>query len=276
MKKERKHILCFALLLVCLLAVTKTKVQAAATYVTNNTSSVVEAGGAKFEAKESYKNGVYRYKIVMKATGKSGDLSTGKDKKAVTLATGTTYNFATNGTLLFYSKYGKKAGLSEYGGYNYINTIYCLNIKTGKKTVIAKGKNFTVENCNGTYLYCGPDNSCDGIDLYAVNLKTKAKRHMVSGISSVIFYGKKTIAVPNTENGLNIVAYIFNQSGTGKTKIGSVHRLSLINGKIYGLIEKYDSNRRMLYRTFIFNPKTMKRKYISDWSSTYPDLFLAK
>lgn len=144
---------------------------AESTYIVNHTvDTPCKAGGVTFVARTYQSGNIYPAKIIMKKNGEE-----------IIIADNANAAFITNGKVLYYSKHGT---MIDKEFYRFQNTIYRYNIKSGKHTKIITGVDYTVCNCNGKYLYYGTDNGGEGIDLYAINLKTKKKRHMADTVGT--------------------------------------------------------------------------------------------
>lgn len=231
-------------------------------YSAEGTWDKVEIGNKSFYAESSY-NG--HYNIYMKKNG-----------VRKTIAADTASTFVTNGLFLFYSKIGKY--VDNAGGIKrYKQTIYRININTGKKKRIASGTAFTPLACSGnTWLYAGVSNGYDGggYNLYAVNIKTGAKRLMKKiAIKPQYESGKVLVGSSHSDAG-NAPYYIFNKNGTGKTKIGDAAR-ARIKGKYiyYAVMNHNQSNYTIKYKVFRCNLQGKNKKAVTGWLNSFPSSY---
>lgn len=252
---KKKKLLCFVLLLV-LGMIIPVKAEAATKYEVNHAiDSPVKIGKATFTSKQYKIGNQYYYKIVMTKNGKSK-----------TILDRTEAAFLTNGIDLFYVKCGSK--INEY---EYKKTIYKYHIKTGKKTRIVSGKEFTVCGCSGNYLFCGTDYMADGVEMYSLNLKTKKKKKMVDAVGSVCIANGRVITGTNSGAVDNLPIYSFKLNGSGKVKITDGILLKAEKNKIYYAVvnETYDK-----YRVYTCSLVGKNKKAISGWSATIPSKYL--
>lgn len=188
-----------------------------------------------------------------------------KNGKESIIADNANAEFITNGKVLYYSKHEK---MIDKELYRFQNTIYRYNIKSGKHTKIITGVDYTVCNCSGKYLYYGTDNGPDGVDLYAINLKTKKKRHMVDGVGIVRMSGKRVITDTNTGDAANFPIHSFKFDGSGKKKIADGMLMSARNGKVI----YYVCNEKILgeYKVYQCTAKGKNKKALSGWVTDIP------
>lgn len=219
MKKLKKLNLIGLLTIVLLTIISTPQIsKAASKYVSNVAIDTKQkVGNVTFVSKQYKVGSSYYCKIIMKKGGKSKTI----DKK-------TTAAFVTNGKILYYAKEGKL--IDEY---RHKNTIYKYTVKTGKKQKLVTGTDYTVLGCSGTYLYCGTNNGADGVDLYALNIKTKKKKHMIDVVGNVFVSGSRVVTSTNTGDVGNYPIHSFKLNGTGKKKIVDGILLKAKKGKIY-------------------------------------------
>lgn len=253
MKKKILLLICF--MISCLSGITSLKAEAAEKYVRNRAVNTVQSvNGVKFVARQYKSGSSYYYKIIMK-----------KGNKSKTIAKKTTSDFVTNGKVLYYVKVG-----SRISDYQYRNTIYQYNIKTGKHTKIISGTEYTVCGCSGTYLYCGVDNWADGVELYALNLKTKKKKHMVDVVGGVYVYGNRVVTSTNTGDVGNYPIYSFNLNGSGKKKLDNGGVLKVEKGKVYYYRLSQDT---MKYKIYTCSLTGKKKKAVTGWVKEIPSKY---
>lgn len=160
-----------------------------------------------------------------------------KGGSAKTLATDVKYRFITNGHYMFYSKnlrskqYVKDIGtsLDKYA-------LYQLDLVTGKSVRLATGPELTPFDCSGSVLYYGPYKSLYGADLYAMNLKTKKKTLMVSGVRDATYSNGYVITAPHHNVGINLPVYSFKANGKGKKKIATAMEVRVIKKRVYYIV----------------------------------------
>lgn len=211
--------------------------------------------GATFVAKQHKVGSRYLSKIIWTKNGKS-----------TTILSGVEAAFVTNGKVLYYSKPTKKLS-----AYSWRETIYCYNIKSKKSKKIISGTDYTVCGCSGTYLYCGNDNGADGVNLYAVNIKTKKKKHMVNAVGSVAVSNGKVVTTTNSGAIGNYPIYVFNSNGSRKKKIADGCHATIKNGKIYFVRYNYASGKVRVYRCSL---KGKNKKAVTGWCSSIPSKYL--
>lgn len=221
-------------------------------YVTNCAMGVKQTvGKTSFIAKQYKVGNDYRYKIVMKKNGKSK-----------TIAKNTTCAFTTNGKIVYYVARGKKTG-----DYSYKNTIYKYTIKSGKKSKVVAGTDYTVKGCSGSYIYCGTDLNADGVKLYAINVKTKKKTYMRDCAGGVYVAGKYVIASTNTGAPGNYPIYSYKLNGKGKKKIADGGVLKVEGNKVYYSIVDESCCK---FKVYTCSPNGNNKKEITGWLDTVP------
>lgn len=206
-----------------------------------------KVGDITFIVKQYQKDSSYYYKIIMKKNGKTKTI----EKKMDT-------SFVTNGEILYYAKEGKK---NE--DYESMNTIYKYIVKTGKKEKIAAGINYTVCGCSGKYLYCGTNNGADGVDLYAVNVKTKKKKHMTDVVGGVYVSGNRVVTSTNSGDVGNYPIYSFKLNGSHKKKITDGILLSVKKKKIY--YGKVKSDGKEKFKVYSCSLTGKNKKALTGW-----------
>ena len=228
------------------MALMTNRVMASSRFISNITSDRKQkVGGKTFVAKQYQEGEEYKCKIIMKSGSKS-----------TVIAKNTNCDFVTNGNVIYYTKSGVK------------NTIIKCNIRTGKKTKVISGYNYMVRGCsNDNYLYYGIDEGADGTDLYALNLKTKRKRHMVSGVGSAILYKKYVVTDTNSGAVGNYPINVFKLNGTGKKKIVDGCLLKVSGNKIYYATASDDCSKFKIYTCTL---KGKNKKAISGWLERIP------
>lgn len=250
------------LLFVCMQSVHIVQADSTAdsTYIVNfGTGTSPQVGGATFVAYTYQSGNTYPAKIVMKKNGKESIIADNTDAA-----------FVTNGKVLYYSKYEK---MIDEELYRFQNTIYRYNIKSGKHTKIVTGADYTVCNCSGKYLYYGTNNGPDGVDLYAINLKTKKKRHMADGVGRVRISGKRVITDTCTGDEANLPIHSFKLDGSGKKKIADGMVMSVRNGKViyYVCSEKKPGEHKVYQCTTEGKNKKALTGWVTDIPMEYMD-----
>lgn len=233
--------------------------QASSAYIVNfGVNNSCRVGGATFSSHTYQSSDIYSAKIVMKKNGKKS-----------TIAKNTDASFVTNGKVLYYSKHEK---LLDQELYQFENTIYRYNISSGKHTKIITGLDYTVRNCSGTYLYYGTDNGPDGVDLYALNIKTTKKKYMTDGVGRVRVSGKRVITSTNTGDAANLPIYSFKLDGSGKKKIADGGLLNVRNGKVYYFVcnEKIPGT----YKAYKCTTKGKNKKALTGWVANIPTKYM--
>lgn len=190
-----------------------------------------------------------------------------KNGESTTILSGVNADFVTNGKILYYSKPIKKIN-----SYSWKNTIYCYNIKTKKSRKIVSGRDYRVCGCSGTYLYCGNDNGADGVNLFAVNVKTKKKKHMVNTVGDVMISNGKVVTRTNTGSVGNYPVHVFNLNGSGKKKIADGCHVTVKKGKIYYSRYNMKTNKVRVYRCTL---KGTKKKAVTKWLKQVPSKYLS-
>lgn len=214
-----------------------------------------KVGGTTFVAKRQKVGSEYFSKIIMKKNGKSKILVSKVDGA-----------FVTNGSILYYSKYTKKIN-----DYDWNMAIYSYHIQSGKNVKVVSGRNYTVAGCSGKYLYCGCDNEADGIELYAVDLKTKKKKYMMDVAGGVTVLGGRVLVTMNSGAAGNFPMYLFYEDGSGKKKLADGNLASVKNGKIY--YYKYNvKNWKIKVYSCSYNGKN--KKVLTGWLDEIPEKYL--
>lgn len=197
----------------------------------------------------------YQYKLLMTKNGKTS-----------TIATRTTCAFVSNGSVLYYVKRGK----SPTQDYSFKNTIYRYLVKTGKKTRLASGKDYTVVQASKNYLYMGNDENADGVRLYAYNLKTKKKRFMRSTAGKVCV-GKTRVAADTNSGAVgNYPIYTFTLSGTGRIRIANGILLKAKGNQVY--YYRYQNSGK--FRVYRCDWKGKHKKAVTGWVNEIPAEYL--
>lgn len=219
---------------------------ASSKYISNVACDVKQkVAGKTFVAKQYEENGKYKYKLLMTTNGRTKVLA--KDVNC---------DYVTNGKVLYYTVPGETR-----------NTIFKMDIKTGKKKKIVNGRFYAVKACNGKYLYYGIDEEADGIDLYVMNIKTKKKKHMVPCVGSVICVGKYVATSTNTGAAGNYPVYLFKENGSGKKKIVDGFLIKADKNKIiYGIFNEKNWKQKV----YSYNPKNGAKKAVTGWVKTLP------
>lgn len=189
-----------------------------------------------------------------------------KNGKSTTILSGVEVAFVTNGDILYYSK-----PIKRIDGYTWRNTIYCYNIKTKKSKKIASGANFGIRECSGKYLYCGNEIMAAGVNLYAVNVKTKKKRHMVNVVGSINIANGKVLTTTNAGSIGNDPIHVFNLNGSGKKKIADGCHATIKNGKIYYARWSMKKKRIKVYQCSL---KGNHKKAVTKWVKYIPTKYL--
>lgn len=229
-------------------------VEAAGKFVFSETQdSSVKVKGAVFTA-ERYLTGPGYSKIIRK-----------KDGKSTTILSGVDAGFATDGDVLYYSK-----PVKQINSFSWKNTVYCYNIKLKKSRKIVSGRDFVVQGCSGRYLYCGNNNGADGVNLYAVNVKTKKKKHMVNTVGKVVVSDGKVLTTTNSGALGNYPIHVFNLNGSGKKKIAEGCHATIKKGKIYYARWNMKTNKFKVYRCSL---KGNNKKAVTKWLSRTPSKY---
>ena len=229
--------------------------QAGSTYIVNfGKTDPCKIGGITFSSHIYQSGDTYPARIVMKKNGKK-----------TTIAKNTDGTFATNGKVLYHSKHVE---LLDKDLNQFNNTIYRYEIRSGKHTKLITGIDYTIRNCSGTYLYCGTDNGSDGVDLYALNINTKKKKHMADGVGMVRVSGQRVVTGTNTGDAANFPICSFKLDGSEKKKIADGELMSARNGKIY----YYVCNEKTLgtYKVYECTPKEKNKKALTGWVTDIP------
>lgn len=266
MKKLKKLNLVALLTIVLLTIISNPQISKAADkYVSNMAADTKQkVGNVTFVSKQYKVGSSYYCKIIMKKDGKSKTI----DKK-------TTAAFVTNGKVLYYVKEGKL--VNDYGQHK--NTIYKYTIKTGKKEKIITGPEYTIRGCSGTYLYYGTDNWADGVDLYAINVKTKKKKHMVDTVGRVFISGSRVVTTMNSGAPEDYPIHSFKLNGTGKKKISDGNLLNVKNGKIYYYKTKLVNEKNetiVKYKVYRCSETGKSKKALTEWVSEVPEKYYDK
>lgn len=229
-------------------------VEAAGKFVSSEAwNSPVKVKGAVFTA-ERYPAGPGYSKIIRK-----------KDGKSTTILSGVQSEFATDGDVLFYSK-----PVKQINSFSWKNTVYCYNIKSKKSRKIVSGRDFVVQGCSGRYLYCGNNNYADGVNLYAVNVKTKKKKHMVDVVGKVVVSNGKVLTTTNSGAVGNYPIHVFNLNGSGKKKIADGCHATIKKGKVYYSRWNMKTNKFKVYRCSL---KGSGKKAVTKWLSRTPSKY---
>lgn len=234
----------------------------AASYKANmGTGAKLKVGGSAFET-ISYQDsrGWYVCKIVMTKGGSEK-----------TLAYGTESEFVTNGKYLFYSKV---TGLADSAAYEYKTTIYRMKISDGTEKKLVSGANWVARASSGTWLYCGKNYGADGVNLYALNVKTKKKRHMVNHTGTVIYKSGHVVTRANTGDLSNAPMHVFKKNGTGKKKIAEGLGISIRGKKINYVRCKYVST-GVRFKAYSCTFKVKKKKALTGWIKKYPAKYVS-
>lgn len=202
----------------------------------------MSVGGARFIVKGDRK-------IIMQKNGRS-----------VTVARKPHLPYSTNGRVLYYTQYN-----------SYEDTkIIKVDLKTLKTTVIERGQSLAMKGVNGNYMYMGNDMEADGVDLYALNLKTHRKQFMRGVVGSVVFKKNTVLTTTNTGDVGNYPIVIFSKDGRNKKKIADGVTGSIRGGHIYYI--RYGSGKFKVFRTDLRgNNKTA----VSGWLSEFPTKYSA-
>ena len=211
--------------------------------------------GATFVAKRHKVGSRYLSKIVMKKNGRS-----------TTILSGIEAAFVTNGKVLYYSKQTK-----QIDSYSWKNTVYCYDIKSKKSKKITSGTNYTVRGCSGAYLYYGQDNWGDGVNLYAINIKTKKKKHMVNYVGSVIVSKGKVMTTTNSGDANNNPICVFDLNGSGKKKVAEGRSAVIKKGKIYYVKINLKTRKCKVYQCSL---KGKNKKAVTGWLNRVPSKYL--
>lgn len=230
--------------------------RAAQKYVSARGEGSVKVGGVSCQLQQYKKGENYKHRLLMIKNGV---------KKVVT--SNSECSFVTNGKEIYYTVEGKRVS-----DYEFENTIYRYDIASGKKTKIIKGVQYTVCACNGRYLYYGINREADGVDLYALNLKTGKKKFMTDGVGTVCVAGKKVVTDTNSGDADNYPINIFKQNGTGKKLIAMGDGIKIRGNRIHYLVTKYDKNgiKQKIY-SCDFNGK--HKKALTGWLKTIPESY---
>lgn len=243
----------------CLLAA---PVQAhAAAYESSRAVDVTTTvGGKSFEATQYQNaNGWYVCQITMT-----------KDGVTKTLVDGASADFVTNGKYLYYAKRTARVE----GNWSYKQAIYRLTIASGAKKKLVSGTDCIPVAAYGNYLYYGKDENADGIDLYALNVKTKKKRHMAAGRGAVRVANGYVVATTNTGDAGNYPMYVFKKDGS-KRKMFAKGFSAKIEGKriVYGKL-RYTSSGKIQFRVYKCKLSGKSKKAVTGWLSEYPAEYL--
>lgn len=216
----------------------------------------VSVGGATFASQQYQVSGRYTYKIKMTKSGK---------KKTVASDVGA--SFVTNGRYLYYSKYlsGPDA--------NYKNKValYRMDLNTNKRKKLATGMQLEAMGCSGTYLYYGTSNFDAGVNLYAMNVSTLKKRHMVNYVGTVQYGNGHVVTTTNTGAIGNCPIYSFKADGTGKVKIAKACMASIKGKYVYYTVYKMGANYQSLFKRYRSTFDGKSKKAITGWV-TYENL----
>ena len=227
-------------------------------YSANTTSDKIVFGDKTFFSMSSYGG---HYHIYMSQEGA---------RKPRTIATEAAAAFVTNGTYLFYAKHGA-AVYSRGFGTRYKQTIYRINVNTGKKKKIASGTALTPLACSGsTWLYAGVNNVYEGYKLYAVNIKTGKKKLMMNSAGHVQYVSGVVLAEIHRGDAGNYPFYVFNKNGSGKKKIASALRANIRGKYIYYVVYKYSTDKYKVYRSSL---KGKNKKAVTKWLNFYPESY---
>lgn len=230
--------------------------KAAQKYKMGYSNEPLKIAGRSFQMESNQEENANGYRLVMISHGK---------KKVI--ASNCFYEYLTNGKVIYYVVQGKKVS-----DYEYRNTIYRYDIASQKKKKIIAGTEYTIRACNGRYLYCGNDRGAEGVDLYALNLKTGKKKFMTDGVGTVCLAGKKVVTDTNSGDAGNFPINVFKQNGTGKKLIAMGAGIKIKGNKINYLVIKYDKNeiKQKIY-SCDFNGK--HKKVLSGWLKTIPESY---
>jgi hypothetical protein len=181
-----------------------------------------------------------------------------------TISTKGSGSFVAKGNILYYVQKGRAIDEDRF-----YNTVYKYNIKTGKSEKIVSGVDYVVCGFSRDYLYFGVENVED-IDLYALNLKTKKKKHMSGAVGPVYVSKNKVITGTNSGDAGNYPIYSFNLDGTGKKKILSGSLLSVKNEKI---IYCRVNEKTWKYKVYTCSISGKNKKALTGWSERIPDKY---
>lgn len=189
-----------------------------------------------------------------------------KNGKSTTILSGVEAAFVTNGDILYYSK-----PIRRIDDYTWQNTIYCYNTKTKKSKKIVSGANFGIRECSGKYLYCGNEIMAAGVNLYAVNVKTKKKNHMVHAVGTIKIANGKVLTTTNAGSIGNDPIHVFNLNGSGKKKIADGCHATIKKGKIYYARWSMKRNKVKVYCCSL---KGNHKKAVTKWLKRIPSKYM--
>lgn len=212
----------------------------------------ISVGTAKFVSNQYTVSGRYTYRIRMTQNGKSKVIV--NDASAA---------FVTNGRYLYYSKYVS----GPNANYQNKRTLYRLDLRSNARKKLATGLELIPLACSGTYLYYGTDNYAEGVNLYAINVKTKAKRHMVNYVGQAHCGGGRVVTSTNTGAPGNYPIYLFKTNGTGKKKLANGMGATIKGKYIYYTSYKMGSNYQSLFRVYRTNLSGSAKKAMTGWVS---------
>ena len=247
-------------LAVCCMLGAPGQAQAAAYQSSRAVDVTTTVAGKTFEAVQ-YQNdkGWYVCQITMTQNGSTKTLVDGADAA-----------FVTNGKYLYYAKVTAKLD----DGWSYKQKIYRLTITSGAKKKLASGINYIPAAAYGSYLYYGSDQGPEGINLYAMNVKTKKKRHMVDVVGSVKCGSGRVVTTTNTGDAGNYPMNVFKKDGN-KRKMFAKGFGAKIKGKkiIFGKL-RYQDGGHIQFRVYKCSLSGKGKKAITDWLDKYPEEYL--
>jgi hypothetical protein len=251
--RKLKTFAAFFVLALCVAAFSRTTVLAATGYQANEFSNgEVTVGSTVFKAvSQDSKNSAY--KITMTKDGETTELL--KDVEC---------EFVTNGKILYYVKKSSKST-----SYPYKKVIYKYTISSGKSAKITSGTEYTVCGCSGTYLYYGKQTEEGGINLYAINVKTKKKVHMVDNAGGVAVSGKRVVVDTSSGDLGNYPIYSFKVSGKDKKKIVDGRFLKVDGSKIYYAKVSKDYKQKIYTCSLTGKNKKAVTKWLTEIPSKY-------
>lgn len=214
-------------------------------------------------------NAIFTLKLSKDGNGSgSYDIEIKKGETSKVIVSNICSDFVTNGRIIYYTKHTK-----PIDGYSWKNTIYCYDIKSGKKIKIISGTDYCVVGCSGKYLYFGTelDYGIAGIRLYALNMKTKKKKHLVDyAAKNIAVSNGKILVSPFSGELCNNAIYIFNNDGSGKKRIDNGCSGTIKNGKIYYYKLNVKNNK---YRLFKCSLTGKNKKTVTGWTDEVPEMF---
>lgn len=235
----------------------------AASYKNGNASSPAQVGGYGYLAEWTGNQGSDNlYNIV--AYSPTGQWN----RKAI--VRDVDEQFVVNDKYLFYAKH--KGSPNAYGLYK--QTIYRMNLKTGKSKKIASGLDWVPFACSGKYLYCGGKfSSVNEGTLYVYKASSGKKvKKLGKHLTEATYSNGRVLAIKARMQVGNYPIYSFAKNGKGKKTIAKGMYFKVKGKKVYYEEYRKGSNGTSEYRVCSCTVKGTSKKALSGWTTNYREI----